>query len=259
MHLAIQTDLLTTSNLATSLAKLHKQGDSDGNETEKTPMARSNIELNRLKASSKELLHMAILMYAEGKKNKVRQEVIRLVCAPTVALHSAQNTQLRSTDWTVHWEPATYNGDLRDHSIATVACLRDEGGLLSAGFIVDRGFGDAGLTLDDPHIVREQEIADLLGRMTLAMVSVRLRRLLPIIRGWPRQQTKFLDPKLAGAAFHEWRSDWLSYLELQSGVLPLRLSVPNARNASLGCSRRGHHFGLSRTMPTNWPPEYALR
>jgi len=104
--------------------------------------------------------------------------------------HGAQSHELRSVNDTVEWElKQLKDGEIWSHLVDTAAVLRSGEELRHCGFDLDMPSHSIP-SPDHPAIIRENDFADVLGRLILNMLGARLRRLLPLLRGWPRQQVR---------------------------------------------------------------------
>lgn len=173
------------------------------NETEQT-VAESKptketvaCEVAKYKKYTKNQLEIATLMY-NNPENKYRQRLLMVCSDPIVDWHSKQNRTLRSASEAITWEIEEMTGAVWEPLKATVSVMSDASKLQFVGLQLDFSAGAmVGLTADDPRVVWNGKQAQLMGSFITRLLSQRIRRLLPILRGWPRRCVLGLDQRHA--------------------------------------------------------------
>ncbi len=188
LYVAIQTGLLKSTSLAQQLDALKSTVASNRAAGDASaPLKRAVAEMARLRSASKNALHLGILMYSDSD-NQLRQRCIATVADATARWHGDQNKRLRSVSETVVWEQQMLSGHIVGHLLETVEVLYSESKLNYCGLKTEFTADDLALDREHPAIAHQQDFAELFGELVLGMVAARIRRLMPLLRGWPRRQ-----------------------------------------------------------------------
>ena len=103
--------------------------------------------------------------------------------------HQEQNKTLRCTTASADWVEDQITGTFLKTVATGMACLSSLDDLEWTGFIVDvepLGRRPEGVPdLPSPEVIREEEFAEVLVKLTLGLAGARLKRCLFMLCGWP--------------------------------------------------------------------------
>lgn len=168
-------------------------------------------EVAKYRKYTKNQVDIATLMY-NNPGNKYRQRLLMVCCDPIVDWHNKQNRTWRSASESIAWEIDEMAGSIWEPLKATIAVMSDASKLHFAGLQMDFSAGAmVGLSADDPRAEWNGEQAHLMGSFIIRLLSQRVRRLLPLLRGWPRRCVLGLDGRYADGMLKQLQQDWENY------------------------------------------------
>lgn len=158
-------------------------------------------------------LHLASIVFGEVE-HMYAERLILTMTGPLKLWHSSQNASLRSVQSTPPYEIQMLSGGFDEVYVSTLALLGNAAKLQYCGVSCDLG----GLPLDESSDVHFQdEQCQLMARYCFAIVSARIKRLLVVTRGWPRQSVLMLRNNYLGQmTMLSLRQDWCTFEDLKS-------------------------------------------
>ena len=147
-----------------------------------------------------------MLMFCE-RENMFKERVILRVGQALCSWRSRQNRTLRSTLETASWEVENMCRGFDYVCCRTFATLTAPANPTYMG--VDVGLLSCSVSDEGSDLIFQDDQAKLISTYAFGIVSSRVKRLLPISRGWPRLAAEFLsgDPDVRKQTMLELRRD----------------------------------------------------
>lgn len=194
--------------------------DAPENEKPSTCSTRVTVDEKALRSCCQNSLVISVAMLGDGHHN-VLVRMILAIAGPVEAWHSEQNSTLRSAGASASWLLVQLKGGFMNHIHQILEKLSKVAVLEHCKFELPGQ--DAPLHRDgdqaDAHLMRllrEDDLADLMGDMAMSMASMRLQRCLWAVSGWPVRMAAILgDEGLAEATIMDFKLDYEAFEKLK--------------------------------------------
>lgn len=171
---------------------------------------------------------------------------MRVCCDPVVDWHSEQHI-LSSASETVVWELDQLSGAALRPLADTTKVMRDPAKLQHTGLRMDCSqAGLRGFSADDPRVVWNSELAQLMGSFVMRLISMRIRRMFPFPRGWPRRCVMGLDDKLRPEMERQFKQDYDNHKKIKGGGG--RFAMPHMSSRMSRRSRPAVSWSMRRSQ-----------
>lgn len=142
-------------------------------------------ESRLLKTVCQNAMALAAMFYG-NKTNRSYTRIVAYVCQGALDWHADQNRRLRSTGETLKWCVEQIKGGFFDHLRSTITVMSDEVKLARINIRCAYVPARDGPVVQDMHgdVVVENEYAEKMGDLVLALLCQRLKRFMWLLRGW---------------------------------------------------------------------------
>ena len=184
-----------------------------GSEEEKGLRSELKASETALRSVCANLLVLATMLYSSDR-NQFLERIIVFVSSPLEAWHSHQNKTLRSASATTAWALEQHDGGLLRTACDIAATVQHVHELPKLGFTVlthqaelhewvNAHDNNASLSIEDS----ENELADCMGKLLLAIIGNWLHRLVWFFRGWPMSSVRMLQAGMSRPTMQLLRRD----------------------------------------------------
>ena len=191
----------------------------------KSESAKSNGE-NRV--ISRNPVDLAFLTFGNIElKFKDRFKI--LLREPHAGWHGSANAGLRDVAQTVPWEIAQINGKFWDPIFESFVVLTRPNALARAGIHTKIDAKTVKeFTLDHSYVAWNQEQAAFGGHYATRLAALRIKRMLPMLRGWPRRAVLILDDAKCEGVLQQFKQDHENYLWAKTEPLGMQARYKDA-------------------------------
>lgn len=212
--------LLTYEFVAIEMGMLHNRSrkklvfkesaTNEGGDT--TKASKLSVEAKALRAGCQNNLVLSLMVLGEPL-NRLRLRCFPMVCQPAYRWHREQNASLRSSEASLTWLDQQLNhGHFLDHIYEILTTALTPTSLSWIGLSLPHADSPS---MAGPELNVELDLAQTIGMSSLVLAGCRIKRNLPLLRGWPMSVVRMLGSE-ADAAIAMFRSDLAAYEALQA-------------------------------------------
>ena len=181
-------------------------------------MKANDVKLQALKHGCKVQLEIALVVFGTPETKYV-ERLLLAVRTPWAVWHERQNRHPRSIHETISWELEQINGQFFGTMRESFRAMHTSGRLNSYGFKTDfQASTCVALDLNHPLVQHNQQLAHILGTYSVNLNFLRYKRVLGLLRGWPKLIVACLCPERKTATVKQFKQDWENFKALETST-----------------------------------------
>ena len=221
-----------------------------------TPLADSSIKIGS-KADKRDApvdhnqAHLAFLTFGNFEYKMFERSKIE-VRDPYFRHHSHLNSKLRDVREVPSWEVDQILGGAWNPCYESLGILYSLDVLHHCGIFIGKADEfHAKLVLDHPFVRWQAELSEFIGKYAVRLYGLRLKRELPLLRGWPKLEVLCIKPELQFKCLDQFRADlegfkMISAFKKGFGVMLAQLAQQSQQQYHHGSHMQGKRSVICR-------------